>query len=379
MPKNIHDSEATQKVKGSPVGTPSRNRKVTRHKTITSVPSRLAKLSSGLSSNNRKIGFLNTSAESILQPSKQQQTAAKPSENNADALHQASHQTDFNDITPFGGLRSGCGSILHRNSWKSNRSGSGSSNRWPWKNWSHRKESPTMPLPANEQQHSNSTEKRVSSTSIDGKHSTSDGNSILRGRKHKNRHISCPDISSASSESSRSTSPTSFKASLTSIFHRPQSTPSASAVAPPYTSTTANAKTSMPTTARPLVLSGGTVHHGRSNSMGKPPINKVEFSSQQIKSATQSSNRPHSTHGNEKRSHKSTIETQNDHNREIQQSVFYYEVPNDYEHFITDFYAEADGDSTYENTLNQATATSYNSEFSSYAFSDTENELDERY
>ena len=71
--------------------------------------------------------------------------------------------------------------------------------------------------------------------------------------------------------------------------------------------------------------------------------------------------------------------TQNDHNREIQQSVFYCDVSNDYEHFITNFYAEAADDSAYENTLNQATVTSYTSEFSPYAFSETENESDERY
>ena len=48
----------------------SRNRKLSRHKTVTSTPSRFARFSSGLSANTRKIGVLNTSAESVFNPSK---------------------------------------------------------------------------------------------------------------------------------------------------------------------------------------------------------------------------------------------------------------------------------------------------------------------
>ena len=43
--------------------------------------------------------------------------------------------------------------------------------------------------------------------------------SLSGGRKRKSRHISCPDITSASNDSSRSTSPVSF--TLTSLFGAP--------------------------------------------------------------------------------------------------------------------------------------------------------------
>ena len=192
--------------------------------------------------------------------------------NDTTCFQKAAPPSDLSEITPFGGLRSECGSILHRNSWKTNRAGSGSSKRWPWINWSHRKESPTNPpaVPTTEDSGTIGGGGNTATASSSKHHSTG-GYSLLAGRKRKGRHISCPDISSASSESSRSTSPTSFKASLTSLFHRPQSSPS---TITSTSSTTNSAKPSVSTMSRPLVVSGSHVLQ-RSGSVGKKSAHKA--------------------------------------------------------------------------------------------------------
>ena len=117
--------------------------------------------------------------------------------NTPDICHEPS-AIDLYDLTPFGTLDSPKSNGPLRLRHKNRPSGSGS-NRWNWI-W-HRTSG------------SGGSGKDSPDLKTDIKH----GSSFL-SRKRKNRHISCPDISSASDESSRSTSPVSFKVSLSSLF-----------------------------------------------------------------------------------------------------------------------------------------------------------------
>ena len=328
-----------------------RNRKLSRHKTITSTPSRFARFSSGLGANTRKIGVLNTSAESIFNPNKEAQQAAN---NNTTApcsnIQKVSAPSDLNEITPFGGLRTG--NILHRNSWKTNRPG-GSSNRWPFLHWSHRKQSPsnTCNLP----QEPVTREERHT---VASKHPSGVGYSLLSGRKSKNRHISCPDISSASSESSRSTSPTSFKSSLTSLFHRTQSSPSTITTT---SSTANNSKNSASVMSRPLMVSSGSnILQRRGSNHGKRSGHKLypASTSQQSLSKTPSPNK-----GNHCRKevvlsidvqeHHSSI---SDENEMLQATVSYCDVPDAYDNYLADHSAATEAESLYAGAIEQVVA-----------------------
>ena len=261
-------SSANSSDKGSSLETATRNRKLTRHKTVTT-PSRFARLSSGLTSSKRKFGVLNNSAESIFQSNKQAQTLANKEMDNDKSNPSAQQPSDLNEITPFGGLRTG--NILHRNSWKSNRSG-GSSNRWSFLHWSHRKGSPTT-SPTTPQDPAQTD----GGQTITPKQSGIAGYSLLSSKKNKNRHISCPDISSASSESSRSASPTSFKSSLTSLFQRPQSSQSAIT---PTSAPDNNIKIPPSTMSRPLTISGiSNVLQRTTSNNSKKSLNRLTISS----------------------------------------------------------------------------------------------------
>jgi hypothetical protein len=161
---------------------------------------------------------------------------------------------DLSEIAPFGTLQQSdtfqqsvkgfASNLRRRNSFKS----SFSSNKWPWM-WHKNsgsgggggagpaaKEPVSIPDPA----------------------PLKYSGSFLSGRKRKSRHISCPDISSASSESSRSTSPSSssLKMSLTSLFHR--SSPSASR----------NVASSAPVTIQRRVKSPATVDSAEEGVVG---------------------------------------------------------------------------------------------------------------
>ena len=130
--------------------------------------------------------------------------------NTPDTIH-GSSAVDLYDLTPFGSLESsGNGSGVGvgksntlRAARHKNRTSAPGSTKWNWI-WN-----------------------RTSSSGGSGKNSPDNlkpdikhGSSFL-GRKRKSRHISCPDISSASdsaSDMSRSTSPVGFKVSLSSLF-----------------------------------------------------------------------------------------------------------------------------------------------------------------
>lgn len=133
------------------------------------------------------------------------------SPSSAPTITRGSSAIDLSDIAPFGCLQQPdsfqqsvkgfANNLIRRNSFKSGFS----SNKWPWM-W--HKTGSGLP----------NKDPATISEPAPLKYS----GSLLSGRKRKSRHISCPDISSASSESSRSTSPSSssLKMSLTSLFHR---------------------------------------------------------------------------------------------------------------------------------------------------------------
>lgn len=168
---------------------------------------------------------------------------------NTPDIHRGSSALDLSDLTPFGSLHHSpqpssmsSSSASHqqqkskRVSLKTSRSSGTSSNRWNWI-WS-RKDCPDSASTAS------------GTTTMPLKYT----GSLLGGRKRKSRHISCPDISSASDESSRSTSPVTFKVSLTSLFgvghhHNNHSRPSTTAS--PTTSSTPMTSSSF---RRPLSL-----------------------------------------------------------------------------------------------------------------------------
>ena len=151
-----------------------------------------------------------------------QKSTASLSPSSAPAIIRGSSAMDLSEIAPFGTLQQSdsfqqsvkgfANNLRRRNSFKSNFS----SNKWPWM-W--HKNSNT----------SSSGTAAKDPVPIPDPAPLKYSGSFLSGRKRKSRHISCPDISSASSESSRSTSPSSssLKMSLTSLFHR--SSPSSSA------------------------------------------------------------------------------------------------------------------------------------------------------
>ena len=118
--------------------------------------------------------------------------------NTPDIIRGPSAIDDLYDLTPFGTLESpkGNGPLRQRHK---NRS-SGSSHKWNWI-W-HRSSGSGKDSPDHTKNEEGSDKHKGS----------------FLTRKRKNRHISCPDISSASDESSRSTSPVSFKVSLSSLF-----------------------------------------------------------------------------------------------------------------------------------------------------------------
>lgn len=130
----------------------------------------------------------------------------------APTIIRGSSAIDLSDIAPFGCLQQPdsfqqsvkgfASNLRRRNSFKSGFS----ANKWPW-SW-HRS--------------SGGSTSKEPNPSPDPPAPLKYSGSLLSGRKRKSRHISCPDISSASSESSRSTSPSSssLKVSLTSLFHR---------------------------------------------------------------------------------------------------------------------------------------------------------------
>ena len=342
--------------------TSSRNRKLTRHKTITTVPSRFARFSSGLGGGNkRKIGVLNNSAESILQPDKKVQPISNVNvPSSSSSIKKLSAPSDFNDITPFGGLTKTGSNILHRNSWKNNRPGV-SSNRWPFLHWSHRKQSPSNT--PNLKQEPDSREERHT---IESKHPSGVGYSLLSGRKSKNRHISCPDISSASSESSRSTSPTSFKSSLTSLFHRTHSSPSTIlATATSSTATSSlerNPKSSGSVMSRPLIVSsGGNILQRRGSNQGKRQGSKLTSSSSSRpllqKSQSQGKYSPRKEHSVsiEVQEHHSSI---SDENEILQATVLYSNLPDALDNYLTGHYAATEAESLYagvnEQTLGES-------------------------
>lgn len=95
--------------------------------------------------------------------------------------------------TPFG---SSGQAKHHKGNWKSR------ANRWLWGGSKKEKES-------------EDGGSRDSSTS-------SNKSVTLRHKKRRSPHTSCPDISSASSDSSRSNSPTGLRASFNSLFHKPR-------------------------------------------------------------------------------------------------------------------------------------------------------------
>ncbi len=96
--------------------------------------------------------------------------------------------------------------IKRRNSFKTGFS----TNKWPW-TWYKTSAASSAVVKDSNTSASSTTSAPLSLPKYSG--------SFLR--RHKGRHISCPDISSASSDSSRSTSPSSsLKVSLTSLFHR---------------------------------------------------------------------------------------------------------------------------------------------------------------
>ena len=143
------------------------------------------------------------------------QTGSAPSSgtNTPDTIH-GSSAVDLYDLTPFGSLESsGTGSGVIGVSSKSNtlraarhknRTSAPGSTKWNWI-W-------------NRTSSSGGSGKNSPDLKPDIKHGS--GGSFL-GRKRKSRHISCPDISSASdsaSDMSRSTSPVGFKVSLSSLF-----------------------------------------------------------------------------------------------------------------------------------------------------------------
>ena len=265
-------------------------------------------------------------------------------------MQKLSAPSDLNDITPFGGIRSG--NILHRNSWKTNRSG-GSSNRWPFLHWSNRKQSPTSnPNPPQE------TTTREARHTVTSKHPSGVGHSLLSGRKSKNRHISCPDISSASSESSRSASPTSFKSSLTSLFHRTHSSPSTITTTSSATNTPKNSASVM---SRPLMVSSG------SNILNRRGSNQSKQSSSQklntsANSSLQSLNKSHSP--NKCKSRKeimtATLEAQeylgsvSDENEVLQATVSFLPLPDAFDNYLADHYAVEAAESSYAGAIEQA-------------------------
>ena len=141
-----------------------------------------------------------------------QKSMLSVSPSSAPTIVRGSSAIDLSDIAPFGCLQQPdsfqqsvkgfASNLRRRNSFKSGVS----ANKWPW-SW-HRS--------------SGGSANKEPNPSPDPPAPLKYSGSLLSGRKRKSRHISCPDISSASSESSRSTSPSSssLKVSLTSLFHR---------------------------------------------------------------------------------------------------------------------------------------------------------------
>lgn len=129
--------------------------------------------------------------------------------NNTPNITRGSSALDLSDLTPFGtfgntGLLPKSGSLNRplRHSVKSSRSPG--THKWNWI-WNRASGSGSGNNGGKE-----SPDSFMSSTL---RHTGS-----FLGRKRKSRHISCPDIHCASNESSRSSSPVSFKVSLTSLF-----------------------------------------------------------------------------------------------------------------------------------------------------------------
>lgn len=168
---------------------------------------------------------------------------ASVSPSSVPTIIRGSSAIDLSDIAPFGTLQDSfqqsvkgfASNIRRRNSFKS----SFTSGKWPWM-W-HKSNNSSAASASKDQ------------ASIPEPAPLKHSGSFLSGRKRKSRHISCPDISSASSESSRSTSPSSssLKMSLTSLFHRSSPSSSLAAARPIATSAPVTiqrrGKTSTPT------------------------------------------------------------------------------------------------------------------------------------
>ena len=104
---------------------------------------------------------------------------------------EGSSALDLSDLTPFGRSQATSSSQRHPKT---------SKHKWNWI-WSKSgKEN------SHDSQHQNNH------------HAGMKYSGSFLSRKRKSRHISCPDITAASCDSSRSTSPVSFKVSLTSLF-----------------------------------------------------------------------------------------------------------------------------------------------------------------
>ena len=129
--------------------------------------------------------------------------------NTPDTIH-GSSAVDLYDLTPFGSTGSGVDVGNKSNTLRAarhkNRTSAPGSTKWNWI-W-------------NRTSSSGGSGKNSPDLKPDIKQHGSSGGSFL-GRKRKSRHISCPDISSASdsaSDMSRSSSPVGFKVSLSSLF-----------------------------------------------------------------------------------------------------------------------------------------------------------------
>ncbi len=136
---------------------------------------------------------------------------------------------DLSDLAPFGPANAQQTAVGRkkgqRNSFRSVRSpatpssaaAAGSTGSRGW-NWIWNRHHPGHNNNNNGGGHTPQTADVTPSQSHGGGHLLRHTGSLL-GRKRKSRHISCPDISSASDDaSSRSTSPVTFKVSLTSLF-----------------------------------------------------------------------------------------------------------------------------------------------------------------
>ena len=154
-------------------------------------------------------------------------------------IEQGSSALDLSDLTPFGLRRSDSHATSHHHQ-PHRHSVKHSSSRHKW-NWIWSK----------------SGKDSNSDSSNPSKYSGS-----FLSRKRKSRHISCPDITAVSCDSSRSTSPVSFKVSLTSLFGGSPGTSGVLHGKLPPTQQQSSAIHSVPSFSK---------HRGCSSSHGGPP------------------------------------------------------------------------------------------------------------